>query len=307
MSSFPDFYDPARVGMLYVPQVQQAVEAGRALGMPPAFQDRKRSLLLLVDAQVDFIHRDGALSVPGAVDDTRRTIELIFRRLDQITTIAASLDSHVPMQIFYPTWWVDAEGKHPPAWSLIRAEDLKAGRWIPTLDPEWSRHYVERLEADSRKILTIWPYHTMMGTPGHSITPALYEAIAFHAAARAEQPRFLAKGMIAKTEHYSILEPEVKVPGEPMGELNLPFISMIQGYDEVYIAGQAKSHCVLATTESLMRYFSQADPGIVRKWHVLTDAMSSVVHPEIDFEAAANEQYAAWARQGLQLMQTSDL
>ncbi len=304
--TFPSFYDPQKVGTLYVPDTAGAIQAGREAGARPASADTIRTLLLLVDAQVDFIHEDGTLSVPGAVADTRRTIEWLFANLEHVTTIAASLDSHIPVQIFYPTWWADAEGRHPAPFTLITAGEVEQGVWQPLVEPEWSRGYVRALEEQARKVLTIWPYHTMMGTPGHAITPALYEAIAYHAAARSEQPRFLAKGMIPRTEHYSILEPEVKVPEEPLGVLNTDFLKMVAGYDRVYIAGQAKSHCVLETVNSLIRYFGQTDPAFIRRWHVLSDCMSSVAHPQIDFETLANEQYARFEAQGLQIVRSTD-
>ncbi len=301
--TFPAFYDPARVGVLAVPDVAAATDAGRSAAVPPASEDSRRVLLLLVDAQVDFIHVDGSLSVPGAVEDTRRTIEWLYTNLERVTTIAASLDTHVPMQIFYPGWWVGPQGERPAPFTLISAGDVESGRWRPTIDEAWSVAYVRQLEAQARKVLTIWPYHTMLGTPGHALTPALYEAIAYHAAARGTAPRFLSKGSIPRTEHYSMLEPEVKVPEEPLGTLNTAFLDLIATYDLVYIAGQAKSHCVLETTRSLIAYFGECEPEFIARWRVLTDCTSSVAHPEIDFEALASEQYARWEREhGLQLV-----
>ena len=72
--SLPDFYDPQRVGMLYIPQTPQAVDAGQAAGMSPAEKDDTRVCLLLVDEQIDFVHEDGALSVPGATPLPRRSV-----------------------------------------------------------------------------------------------------------------------------------------------------------------------------------------------------------------------------------------
>ena len=302
----PAFYYPERVGHLFAPNTVSAVEVGRRAGLTPSAVDRFRTLLLLVDVQVDFVHGDGALSVPGAVDDTRRTIEWLYRNAGDITTIAASLDSHVPIQIFFPTWWVDADGRHPKPYTTIHSGDVERGRWRPLYDPEWSQEYIEQLEQRSRKELMIWPYHVLIGTIGHSLTPALYEAIAFHTAARQSQPLFLAKGSIPKTEHYSILEPEVKVPEAPLGSLNVDFLGMIATYDRVYIAGQAKSHCVLETVSSMMRYF-QDRPDTIAKLRVLTDCTSSVAHPDIDFDALANEAFDAFAERGLRLTTSLDL
>jgi nicotinamidase-related amidase len=303
--NFPAFYDPHKVGQSFTPNTPAAVEAGRSGELSPAAKDDFRVVLVLVDMQVDFIHADGALCVPGAIEDTRRTIEWIFRNVGSLTTIAASLDSHLPIQIFSPTWWVNKEGRHPEPFTPIHAVDVHAGMWSPVYEPEWSVEYVEKLETHHKKELMIWPYHTLIGTPGHNLTPALYEAIAYHSAARQAQPTFISKGSIPKTEHYSMIEPEVKVPEQPMGELNTPFLHMLATHDLIYIAGQAKSHCVLETVNSMMRYFAN-QREIIDRLRVLIDCTSSVAHPEIDFDAIANEALARHELHGLTLVRSDD-
>ncbi len=305
MNTFPPFYNPDKVGTLAPPDAAVAIAAGLAAGLPPARSDTRRVILLLVDPQVDFIHPDGALSVPGAVDDTRRTVAWIYRHVAQITTISASLDSHLPTQIFFATWWRNPAGQHPAPFTAISAADVEAGRWLPVYEPEWSRDYVRTLGASAKKLLMIWPYHTLIGTPGHAITPTLYEAIAYHSAARGAQPRFVPKGSLPKTEHYSLLEPEVKVPDHPEGGLNTTFLATLATYDLVYVAGQAKSHCVLETLASVMRAY-QDRPDEIAKWRVLTDCMSSVAHPEIDFDVLAESALAEYAAKGLRLVKSTD-
>ncbi|MEO1164410.1 MAG: nicotinamidase, partial [Chloroflexota bacterium] len=92
----PAFYAPEKVGTLYTPDTNAAIAAGNAVDVAPASEDSTRTALLLIDAQVDFIHEDGALYVPGAIEDTRRTIEWIFNNIGSITKIYGSLDSHLP-------------------------------------------------------------------------------------------------------------------------------------------------------------------------------------------------------------------
>ena len=305
MMTFPAFYHPDRVGMMYVPDTLSAVLAGTQARIASSSSDFYRTALLLVDTQVDFIHTDGALSVPGAIEDTRRTIEWIFSNLGQITTIYASLDSHIPLQIFSPAWWTNADGQHPAPYTVITLDEVEAGAWQPLYDVEWSRQYVRALENNARKQLMIWPYHTLIGTPGHSITPALYEAIAYHTAARQSQPNFISKGTIAKTENYSLFEPEVKIDELPHGGLNIALLDEIADYDRIFIAGQAKSHCVLESVASLMRHFA-GRPGGVNKVYLLEDAMSSVVHPEIDFEAMAVRAFHQFTDIGLRIVRTSE-
>ncbi len=301
----PDFYHRDRVGQLYAPDMVAVINQGRAAGLPTAAADTERVLLVLVDAQVDFIHADGTLSVPGAIDDTRRTIDWLFHNIRRITTIAASLDSHLPIQIFFPTWWVDAEGRHPDPYTSINGDDVHSRRWRPLYDHDGSVEYVDLLAEQAKKELMIWPYHTLIGTTGHSLTPALYEAVAYHSAARRAQPVFLPKGSIPRTEHYSILQPEVKVTDDPQGGLNTAFLEQIASYDSVYIAGQAKSHCVLETVTSMMRYFAER-PEVIGRLHLLTDCTSSVAHPVIDFDALANATLARYEAHGLKLVTSAD-
>ena len=299
--TFPDYYKPDRVGTLYAPNVVDATQAGIAAGLSRSTQDEKRVFLLLIDVQVDFVHPDGALSVPGAVEDTQRTVEWIYNHANEITTIGASLDSHYPIQIFHPAWWEDENGNHPAPFTVITHADVKAGTWRPLHMVDWSVTYTERLEEEARKTLMIWPYHVLIGTPGQNLVPALYEAIAYHTAARRSQPMLLTKGTIPETEHYSIMEPEVKVLGHPNGDVNKAFMDKLAEYDLIYVTGQAKSHCVLETVASMMRYYP---PEIIKKMRLLEDGMSSVAHPEIDFEALANETFGRFKENGLTITNT---
>jgi nicotinamidase/pyrazinamidase len=299
--TLPGYYDPARAAEIYTPDVATATEAGLAAGLSRAADDETRTLLLLIDVQVDFVHPEGALFVPGAPDDTRRTVEWIYENASGITQIAASLDSHTPIQIFSPTWWQDRDGNPPAPFTVISANEVAAGEWRPLYEPDWSADYVRTLENDAKKLLMIWPFHTLIGTPGHNLMPSLYEAITYHSAARASNPNMVTKGTIAKSEYYSMLEPEVKVPGHPRGDVDSAFLDDLATYDRIFITGQAKSHCVLETTNSVMKYFA-GQPEIINKVHLIQDGMSSVQHPEIDFDALADEQFAAWQQQGLNLI-----
>ncbi len=303
--SLPSFYDSSRVGALFPPEIHAAVNAGIARRLPAAGEDALKVALVLVDMQVDFIHRDGALSVPGAIDDCRRVIEWIYRNVGRISKIFLSLDSHYPLQIFFSTWWRDAAGNHPPPNTIISASDLEGDRWQPVYESEWSRQYVAQLEEQHRKQLMIWPYHTMVGTVGHNLSPSLYEAICYHSAARGSQPAKLIKGSIPRTEHYSILEPEVKVADHPQGEVNHALLRELDKYDLIYLAGQAKSHCVLETVNSIMRAWAPR-PAQIKRLRILEDGMSSVVVPDIDFDALADAAYQRHRDDGLTFKRTTE-
>lgn len=304
-TTFPKFYDPKRVGELYLPRIDEAVTEGIAASLTASAKDLQKVLLLLVDPQVGFIHADGPLSVQGAIEDTRRTAEWVFHNGSVLTTVAASLDSHLLYQIFSPLWWVNPKGKHPDPFTSITEAEVQKGVWSPVVEPVWSLDYVKKLEAGGRYSLMIWPYHTMIGSPDQAVVPALFEAIIWHAAARHTQPNWLIKGSIPKTENYSILEPEVKVDGHPAGGLNTVFLDALASYQLIYVAGQAKSHCVLWTMRSIMTYFSNR-PEVIAKLRFLMDCTSSVQHPAVDFEALANAELAEMEKRGMRLVKSTD-
>jgi nicotinamidase/pyrazinamidase len=303
--TFPAFASSEEVGELIAPRVADAISMGLQQPTSAVGEDKKKIALMLVDAQVDFVHEDGALSVPGAVDDALRTAEWMYRNTAKITHIFVSLDSHIPLQIFFPTWWVDQAGQHPDPYTPITAKDLDRGTWRPLYEIDWSLKYVQSLHKQAKKDLMIWPFHVLIGTPGHALTPILYEAIAYHSAARSAQPTFEIKGTIAKTEYYSLLEPEVKVPEDPRGTLNEKLLEQILSFDAIYFAGQAKSHCVLETIGSIVKRYSD-DRTIMDKLYLLEDCTSSVQHPEIDFEAIASEAYDQYIDLGMHIVKSND-
>jgi nicotinamidase-related amidase len=305
LALFPDFYDPQRVGKLFYPDVATIAAQAEAAGLPPAEEDTPKVLLLIIDMQVDFCHENGTLYVPGAPGDVRRLVEFIYRNAERISHITCSLDSHYPFQIFHPAWWVDAHGKHPAPFTIISAQDLEQGKWRPLFQADWSTRYVQRLQQESKKQLTIWPYHVPIGGLGSALDPELWAAVFWHAVARRSQPTWWTKGSIPQTEHYSILKPEIEVPHAPQGSLSADFVEALAEYDYLVIAGEAESHCVLETAEDLVEVFRDR-PDRLAKIHILKDCTSPVIHPQIDFHAIAQQRFAEYEQLGLRFINSSD-
>jgi nicotinamidase/pyrazinamidase len=298
--SFPQFYDARKIGTLYKPDLGAVALAAERARLTPAQHDKSPTALLLVDFQIDFCHPDGSLAVPGAIEDLRRTIELVYRECERIKTLVVSLDSHLSYQIFYPTWWIDEDGHHPAPHTVIDSAAVRGGKYRPLREVAWSLRYVEELEQKAKKALYIWPYHTMIGGIGQALDPALFEAVHFHAVARRSQPVFLQKGMIPGTEHYSPFEPEVKVPTHPHGALNTTLLKLLETHDRILVAGEAKSHCVLEACATMVRHFA-GQPDVLSRIRFLRDCTSSVVAPGIDFDAMAERELAAFAQKGMKL------
>lgn len=301
--TLPTVYDLSKVDQLYEPNLQAAYTAGLADFRRPAEEDKRRILAWLIDMQGDFIFPAplGRLSVPGAPEDSRRTIEWIYRNVHQITHISASLDTHTPLQIFFAGWWQNGHGQHPAPFTVISAEAVHSGLWLPVKAPEWSVHYVEELERVGKKQLMIWPFHCMEGTAGRALLPALSEAIMYHSGARRSEPLYLPKGTLPYTEYYSVVEPEVKYPDHPDGVLNTYFLKIIAAYDLIYVAGQARSHCVLETVNSIVTHFA-SQPDVIGKFRFLDDCTSSIP----GFEAQTEARLREFAAQGVKFVRSTD-
>jgi len=283
----PDFYSPSQASEIYLERaglVADAAEAyAREHGVKPSAEDRFKIAAFGIDAQVGFCTPGASLFVPGAVEDTQRVLAWLYGNCDKITALHFSLDTHRVFQIFHPAWWVDERGAHPAPFTAISRDDVRSGRWAPVTHPRESLEYVEKLEATGKYVLTIWPYHALLGGVSHALAPALMEASMFHAALRRRQTHFETKGTHALTENYSVLSPEVtELGGQPVGAFNEPFFRMLMEYDRIYVFGQAKSHCVRSTLEDIRDHARRVDPSLAEKVWILEDAMSPVPAPPLD-------------------------
>ena len=304
MNNIPTFYDPERIGKLFYPDTQLISKQAEEAGLKAAQSDDPQVMLLLVDMQIDFCHTQGALYTPGALDDIKRVIDFIFRNASRLSHITCSMDSHYPFQIFHPPWWVDADGKHPPPFTVITKEDVQQGKWIPVREEEWSRAYVEKLEQKSKKQLLIWPYHVPVGAAGHLLDPELWSVVFWHGIARQNQPVFWQKGTIPETEHYSVLQPEIPVTDKPESGLSTDFVGLLNSFDYVVIAGEAASHCVQETVKDIVAFYGEGTNEL-KKFIVLEDCTSPVQHPEIDFDKLTREQFETFKKQGVSFQKST--
>ena len=131
MMPIPSFYDPSKVRDVYVERVALVAEAAEAFKkknkLAPASQDKLRVAAFGIDCQVGFCAPGASLFVPGAVEDTERTIGWLYANLDKITGLHFSMDTHRVFQIFHPAWWMDADGKRPAPFTSISYDDVRSG------------------------------------------------------------------------------------------------------------------------------------------------------------------------------------
>jgi len=319
------------VGELWrVPYQERAIQArqwAEQYAIRPAAQDAVKIALIAIDVQNTFCLPDFELFVAGrsgmgAVEDTRRLSEFIYRNLGSISTIVASLDTHRAMQVFHPVYLIDENGQHPGPLTLVSHDDVLQGRWMfnpaiapslgisPGVGQQQLIHYTWQLKESGKYDLTVWPYHAMLGGIGHSLVPALEEAIFFHTIARSTQAAFILKGEYASTESYSAIGPEVLSgpEGEAIASKDDSFLRTVIEHDLVFIAGEAKSHCVASTIADLLEQILAYDPGLARRVCLLEDCTSPVVVPGVvDYTDKADAVFKDFARAGMRLLRSTDL
>jgi len=327
----PPHFRPASVGQVWKVAYEERAREARAWAqqhhLTPASQDDFRTALVLIDVQNTFCLPDFELFVAGpsgrgAVEDNVRLCRFIYHNLHRITHIVATLDTHLPMQIFHAPFVVDAQGRHPDPLTMITVEDVASGKWrfnpalaatlglTPEEGQAYLDYYVRTLAARGKYQLTIWPFHAMLGGIGHALVPAVEEAIFFHSMARYAQPEFILKGNHPLTEHYSALAPEINAfpDGRPLTTPNRRLLTLVETFDAVIITGQAKSHCVAWTVSDLLTTLrAEGKEALITKIYLLEDTTSPVVVPGADFTALADQAYARFAEAGAHRVTTETL
>src|SRR5688572_9771408 len=159
-------------------------------GIKGSATDGVRIGMLNIDVQQCFCHPQGELFVAGrsgdgAVMDSWRLEHFILRNLGLLTGIHWTLDTHRAYAIFHPAFLVGEDGKHPAPFTLVTVEDVESGKWAPspymlsalklnlTSATKYLLHYCNELRKAGRYDLTIWPYHGMLGSLGHTIVTGL--------------------------------------------------------------------------------------------------------------------------------------
>jgi nicotinamidase-related amidase len=315
----PPFYNPKNAAVwCYNPDesvlIEAAHENARTHNVKPAGSDTCKVAVVPIDLNQDFTLPEGALYVAGrsgtgAIDDTRRTAEFIYREAPQITGIFPTFDTHFPHQIFFASFWEGPNGERLNDHSMI-VEDvggvlnnvaLDGSVLIRNVRPKLSMarivtgksgattwlynyclHYVRELKRTGKYTLYLWPPHCLLGKVGHSLSGVFQEARNYHAYLRGTDAPAEIKGGLFASENYSVFSPEVMVDhtGSAFAQRNTRFLEMVMGNDMVVLIGQAASHCVASSIDDLLDWLIQHDPELARRITILDDCMSAVTVPD---------------------------
>lgn len=280
--------------------ISQLISLAKAELISPASEDKKRTLLLAIDVQNDFMEGIGTLPVTGSKKDVERLTRWIYNNLEGLTQIMCSLDTHSITQIFHADWWIDKDGNNPAPFTIITYSDVKEGKWEAANGEKYrSLVYLENLEKKGKKQLCIWPYHCLEGTKGAELESEFTKMLYFHSAARSSTAMFVAKGQNPFTEMYGIIKAEY----DSESYINQTVLDTIEQFDDIYIAGEASSHCVLASLEQILEYFSE-NKELTSRITLLEDCMS----PIAGFEESTLKQFEVLkTRYGIQVRKSTDV
>lgn len=333
----PAHYDPKNADRWSFVPDQNAIftaanDWSKKHGLRSAASDQTDVHLLLIDVQKDFCFPEGTLYVGGrsgrgAMDDNRRLAEFIYRNLGLITNITTTMDTHFAYQIFFPSFWVDRDGKPLAAHRTITTKEIAAGdvrpnpaiaKWLCGGNYPWLlsqvHFYCEKLEKAGKYTLYLWPPHCILGSDGHAISGVVHEARMFHSFARGAQSWVEIKGGNPLTENYSIIQPEVleRFDGKPLAQKNALFLKTLLKADAVIIAGQASSHCVKSSIDDVLSEIAATDSELAKKIYIMTDCMSAVTVPDgsggflADFTSEAEAALKRFEDAGMNLIRSTD-
>lgn len=240
-----------------------------------------KRVLLLIDPQNDFCEVQlnlgmtyiPKLPVTGALADMTRVARFIEAAPEgYFDTVVVTLDSHPQVGIERPNFWKDSQGNSPAPFTKISAQDVLAGKFVP-VDAgakEQVVQYLKALKKAGKYEHTVWPVHCVDGTEGAAIVEVIAQALN---AKSVGQVVYVKKGQNPMTEHYSAVKAEVPIAADPATDVNQTLVDIAKGCDELFVAGEASSHCVKSTVEDLVAIALNGDASRLK---IIANGMSPV-------------------------------
>jgi nicotinamidase/pyrazinamidase len=295
--------------------------------------NNNNNTLLLIDVQKDF-HAGGSLAIPGADDDVERIVQFITTNSQNLHRIICTFDSHYKLHIAHPCFWIhNTTREHPKPFTIISSQDVQDGVWIPRPDMKIYDHmidsaiflegsnnntscnildtvtgkidiqkycieYTRRLEENQKFQLCIWPEHCLMGSVGHTMVEQVFDAIHTWTEQTGRNVEYIHKGQNLYTEMYSALAADVPISNDT--SFNQALQASMELSDQLYIAGQALSHCVNYTTRDIVQHWPQTR---LKDVHILVDCASAVS----GFESAAQQFLSDMKVAGVQIKKSTEI
>ncbi len=232
----------------------------------------KKNAFLIIDAQYDFCNPNGALYVNGAEKDVEKLANIILTQGEKIDDIFVTLDTHTINDIAHPACWEDKNGNFPLPFTPIMYADIQTGKWKARFSPEICHQYVKNLEEQGQFTHFIWTEHCILGSRGASLDDTLLDALKIWSRKFGKTFYKEEKGLYAFSEHFGIFKAQIPVNDVSETHLNTKLIEKLLQYENVFLCGEAKSHCVATSLKQAMDFA----PELAKKIVVLEDCMSDV-------------------------------
>jgi nicotinamidase-related amidase len=200
------------------------------------------------------------------------------------------------MDISHPGFWKNQNDAHPAPMTSISYEDVKNEKWIPVAFKDETISYVKALENNGEFGHVIWPEHCIMGTKGAAIVHNIMDAV-INWARSGKYFYMVRKGSNPLTEHFGVFRANVPIPGKPETQKNKQLLNDLNEFSEIFIAGEAKSHCVANTLKQLFDY-----PYLLRKITVLENCMSNIQ----GFEEVSDTIFEEAKRLGVRMVRSEE-
>jgi nicotinamidase/pyrazinamidase len=258
---------------------------------------RTKNLLLIIDMQNDFCLPGGALYVDGAEKDVARLSRFISTNEQYIDKIILTRDTHHVIDISHPAFWENENGENPSPFTPISLADIESQKWRPKFFVREAKKYLEDLDKQREFGHVIWPEHCINGSSGAAIADELMVAVG-HWARKGNYFEVVQKGLNPLSEHFGAIRANIPVPDDVQTLPNPQLIRELKTYDNIIIAGEAKSHCVANTIKQIL------EAGAIKgQLIILDDAMSNVT----GFENLATPIYSNALKKGAIISVTDKL
>lgn len=261
-----------------------------------------KNCLLIIDPQNDFCNKDGNLFVPGADMDIKNLVSFIKKNNKILDSIFVSLDTHNMYDIAHPVFWMDKEGKNPAPYTQITLKDFNEGNYKPffSIFNSWVEEYLTELERKGNFTHTIWPPHCLADSWGWELPKKLKKNL-IHFEEKGKKVAFCKKGENVFTENYSVFEAEVPYKEDKATFFNEELANEINSYDKIFIAGEARTHCVLNSIKSLVNKFGDE---IINKMILIKDTTSNVpIEPVVNY---ADDCFVEYGKRGMKFIYSFD-
>jgi nicotinamidase/pyrazinamidase len=255
----------------------------------PAYEETGQVCLLIIDPQNDFMDK-GSLEVPGAKDDMNRLSTFIKNNETKIDSVCVTLDTHSLFHIGNGF----AYQEEPSGITVYEPDKYHAKQndKVKGLD-QHIRSYAEKLG----KPHVLWPLHCQLGTAGHAVYDTLYNALKEWSNKSHTEVRYVIKGCDTKYENFSVFRSagvdkhNYSNPNKEAYKFNLDLAKHLYQFPILYIAGEARTHCVFDSTSDYVDWVKSKGNPKKQRIYVLWNCMSDIPGYEMfknDFKELIN-------------------